>query len=190
MVILKYVHTLLVAFILQQDKTSKLLEDGVTRVPVSFDKIKAKKQKNHHFFSQDLLYEIDHLTKGNKDYHIPDEKDKWNKNYSKTYIRFYKNGNLNLFVVLNNETLNLDPNYNGKRGFYYISDSGEIIMFIYHKNGEWNISWNYGYNKYFGILRDNVLFVRNDYKYSGTKLYEIAVYKSIALNENNFKPDW
>jgi len=188
MVVLKYTSILLVAFLSQQDKPSRLLEDGVTRVPTSFKKIKANKQENHHFFPQDLLYEVDYLTKGNKDYVIP-EKNKWNYDF-KAYLRLYKNGNLNFFIVLKNNKLNLDSNYNGYRGFYYISESGEINMYIYEKRGEWNINWNYGYNKYFGVQKNDLLFMRNDRRYSGTKLYEIAVYKNIPLKEDNYKADW
>ncbi|WP_278379592.1 hypothetical protein [Chryseobacterium arthrosphaerae] len=188
MVIFKSIGIFLMSWAFGQSTPDRLLGDGVTRVPVSFEKIKKKQQLIRNFFSEDRLYELQSLTKGDKDYSIPDEKNTWTYD-TKEYLYFYKNGNLNLFTNLKG-SLNLNPDYNGSRGFYYIQENGEIVVFIYQKKGEWNMKWSYGYNKYFGTLKENRLYMRNNETYAGTKLYRISIYNNTGIGKNHYSASW
>ena len=158
------------------------LEDNITRVPADnfyFD----KKYANQNLRGKPE--DIDENSLYVDEYYIGFNNEIFNSNSRKEAYRFFKNGAVNKFF-LNQEninTINLNPNISGYRGF------------CYKKDGKWKFDLvapitelrNIGTYKYefLDIKRDTIKFRRvND--------YVVYVFSRQPLNNKNrqFSADW
>lgn len=188
MVTIKNFLICFVFLLLNSCTSSQILNNGKTKVPRDFSKIKSKCQLNK-FSPLNNIYVEEYHTIGKKDFSINEDAKPSNYNNSfKTFIKFYDNGNVNFFYLQDINYNSFDPDFDGDRGFYYFIDKENFIIKIYVKTDDWG---GKSFKDYYGKIDGDKILLRTKQNFQGKDNFILEVYKKTDFQTpKTYKANW
>jgi hypothetical protein len=188
----KYLILFSMLFLLSCGMKTRTLENNITSVP-----FENKVFKNKYLFETKCLKGIDTAALYKEEYGYVSAKNSFknnneNKYYqsssSRSYYKFYKNGQINYFLFRDFDEVTLssiNPNFDGQRGVLY-SEKNELKLDLFTIVG-------YGYGREYGITCQ-IIRIQGDtiFEKSIKNLEYVTVYvkKKLPKEFLIYKPDW
>ena len=168
-----------------------ILNDGITEVPVN-TYVFANKKKVDTFFLRfidtEVIYEEFDVSNN-----ILRRLDNKIETSIYTAYRFYQNGNLNVFALSRNNSIDknsLNPEYSGYRGVYYTEDGQ--VRFDYFAADEQLRKHTYRISGEF-TFKGDTLFVQRDHSKGISKIHfpqRVYLKRELPPGYLNYNADW